>query len=89
VVKTKNIEGVGECLVLPASFIEKIMEVIIKSLNDDNFYYLTKLKPYQEIVINRGITLEGDIFYCYITKKELRRLNEKFKEAQDKAQMDF
>ena len=86
--ETKYIKGVGECLVLPTAFIEKAMEVITKH-GDDPIYNHTKLKPYQEEVIRRGIELRGDTFYCCITKKELKQLNKKFEDAQGKARMIF
>ena len=65
------------------------MELIVKNLDDDDFYYVTKLKPFQKVIIARGIWLKGEKFYCYITKKELSKLNQKFKEAQHKAQQVF
>lgn len=82
----RMIKGVGECLVLPTAFIEKIMEVIIKQ-GDDPIYRHTKLIPFQEEVIRRGIELKGDEFYCCITAKELKGLNRKFEDAQEKARM--
>ena len=86
--KKKIVKGVGECLVLPTAFVEKIIEVIIKQGNDP-IYKHTKLIPFQEEIIRRGIELKGDEYYCCITQKELRGLNKKFEDAQEKARMIF
>ena len=85
----KYIKGVGECLVLPTPFIEKAIEVIKKNMDDGDFYYKTKLKPFIEVLITREIIWKGNTQYCYITSKELKGLNKKFEEAQDKARMIF
>lgn len=86
---TKQIEGVGECLIFPTDFIEKIMEVIVTNQDDDDFYFKTKLKPFQEGIVKRGIWYEGDKSYCCLTKREFSKLKKRFEDAQTKAQHIF
>lgn len=88
-VKTKTIEGVGLCYRMPATLIEQVISFVGKNIDDDNFYRQTKLNPFIKILLARGIEIENDVQYCYITAKEYKQLNEKYKEAQTRAKMIF
>jgi len=89
--KSKYVQGLGECYVLPTLFIDKIFEVMIRGMEDfrTNLLYVEGIAPLSMKIFKRGFIIKDGKQYCTITKKEFIWLNKKFEESQAKARMVF